>query len=222
MKFCEYFGRPDLENPEEIRRFLEFAKAIGFSGIGLAKPEAMDTAKYLETIGKFKKENQIDIVSVFEVSKPGQLKTIRQIRRDFEIIAAKNMGLEQNRQAIETEGIDALICPYTPAYNGLNYVMARLARENNVSIGFSLKDLIFTDKRTRADLFRNMLEAAKFAKKARCKIVLTSEPITKWDLRSHSELLSFGRVLGFQDPQIKEGLSGKLAETNREKMGNLV
>jgi len=62
---------------------------------------------------------------------------------------------------------------------------------------------------------------AKFAKKAKCKIVITSEPVDKWDVRSYSEFIALGRVLGFQDPSIKEGISGQLVEINREKVKNL-
>jgi len=222
MKFYDYYTKPNLENPEELKQFLDFARKLDFSGIGLVKPEKMDMAKYSELIEKLRKETKdLDIVSVLEITKPSQLKTVMQTRKNFEAIAVKNLGLEANRQAVETEGIDILLCPYAPEYISFNYVSAKLARESGVRIGFSLKDLILADKKTRADLLKNMLEAARYAKRARCKTVFTTEAATQWDLRSHSELLSFGRVLGFQDPQIKEGFSGKFALENREKLESM-
>ena len=56
-------------------------------------------------------------------------------------------------------------------------------------------------------------------RKFRAPFVLTSRANTEWDLRSASEMVAFGRVLGFQDKEIKDSLSGKILKENRKRLG---
>ena len=96
--------------------------------------------------------------------------------------------------------------------------MAKLAKKNNVSIEFSLSDLIQTSKLSRSKILHDLMENAKLVKKYKTPFVLTSGSFDCFGLRSPSELLSFGRVLGFQDPEIKNALSDFIVKENRKRL----
>jgi len=130
MKFYEYIAKPDLSDKGKLKEFFSILKEMEFCGVGIVKPRTMSMSEYMRIVNKLKKYT--DIVSVLEISNPKDVKRIKTMRKRFDVIVARNMGLEANRIAIETEGLDILLSPYTDNELSFNYVMAKIAGKNNV------------------------------------------------------------------------------------------
>ncbi len=183
-----------LRSPEAAR----FAGELGFSGVGIVLDYDPGV---LERLAELRKSG-----TGFGVwlKSPGKAPALR---RKVELIVS------EGRAALESREVDIAFC------QEVDYVMARLARRNNVAIAFSLHPLLHSSKRGRSDLLAGMHGAARLARKYRSPFVLTSGAVSQWDMRSASDLIAFGKVLGFQESECKKALSGSILKENRKRLG---
>jgi len=108
----------------------------------------------------------------------------------------------------------------TDVANGdqFDHVMCKLAVKNSVSIEFRFLDLLQSYSKTRSRLLANFIRNAGLVRKFGVPFVVTSGAMSKWDMRSPHDLMIFGRILGFQDPELKNAMSSALVEENRKKL----
>ena len=211
MKYYDLYVHAD--NLEEA---VKIAKKLGWSGMGVIKP--LDNKNLQKIAGK-----SIDIAAGVEIQteKPKELKkTLRGVRKRVELIAVRGGDLEVNRTALSSPEVDILIRPWLNRHDsGLNHILVKLAKKNNVAVLFDFKDILYSSRRTRIELMSHMGEAAKLIRKYKAPFVISSGAMIPFDLRSPSELMSFGKVLGFKDPEIKEAMSAKIITENRKRLG---
>ncbi len=222
MKFYDLHVHTD--NLEETVRI---ANILGITGLGVIinRTTEEDLEKLKIQTEPFKK--QIDIAVGIEIKDKPQnvVKIVKQLRKQVELILVHGGDLEVNRIAVETPEVDILLHPELKDPNqesrqdsGLDQVMIKLAKKNNVAIEFGLNDVIYSYKKTRASVLKNLLYNAKLVRKYKVPFILTSGSWSPWNLRAASDLLSFGKYLGFQDPEIKKAFSGEKLFENRKKL----
>jgi ribonuclease P/MRP protein subunit RPP1 len=141
----------------------------------------------------------------------------RKHRKDFEVICIQGGSPEMNRAIVETPEVD-ILTGHSPEGSGINHVIARLARENDVMICFEFRDLLSSYKKSRSWIFSAMSQAAKEVNRHRAPACITSGAQSLWEMRSPSDLLSFSRLLGISDRKAKDGMSGLSIERNRKKL----
>ena len=204
---------------ENIQETVEVAKKLGLSGlcfvINWTNKDDLEAFK-----AKLPKEN-IDLFLGVELhEKAGNVSIIaRKLRKDVDVILVHGGDLEVNRTAVETPEVDILLHPEMERDDqGLDHVMVRLAKENNVAIDFAFNDVMYSYDKTRVRVLSNLIKNAALVKKYKAPFVLTSGGYSSWDLRSPSELISFGKVMGFESPQIKSALSDWLVKENRKRL----
>lgn len=129
------------------------------------------------------------------------------------IVAIVGTSDEVNRAACETPGVSMLLAG---GATKVDVVMARMARENGVRIAFEFAPLLHAAPGERARVFTQMRMNARSVSKMDAPFVISSGALSAHGLRSPSELSSFGRLLGFSDPQIKTAMGPELA-AEREK-----
>lgn len=165
----------------------------------------------------------IDIAFAYKIrtNRPGEIpKLAKRVRNKTELVLVYGGNLEINRKACETPEIDVLTHPELGRNDpGIDRTMANLAKKNSVSVEFNFRSLLLSYGKSRSDVFSNLLNGAKIVKKAKAPFVLTSGALDPHDLRSPSELISFGRILGFNPRDIKTSLSGGMLEENRKRLG---
>jgi ribonuclease P/MRP protein subunit RPP1 len=206
MKFYDYGILAD----SDIEAISKKGALLGFGGLGLLSGQAA---------GKTPGKGKIDLVkgTLIETDKAnGVKKMVAGKRERFEIVAVRGLNEETIRAAVETPGIDILL-PGEGAK--IDYVMVKLARKNNVAIGFEFRLLLQSSGEERSRIFSWLRETAKLVKKFGAPFVLTSGAMSEWDLRSPSELTAFGKVLGFEESEIRKSLSGKIVENVRKRLG---
>jgi len=207
--------------PDEFSDTIEIAKKLGWSGIGLIFEENdLNSIKDVIT-------NNKDVLEGMDVSLGIKIiprnsneisKKAKKLRRRVELIFVQGGVPDINRAALETPEVDVLLKPWSKEGCGINQVLAKIGRKNNVAISFGMKELVYSYKKTRANILSNIEEAARFVKKFKCPFILSSDAASAWDLRSASELMSLGRVLGFGDPEIKKSLSSYIVKENRKRL----
>ncbi len=208
---------------ENIQETLNTAKALGFSGVCLStKWTNIESLKsFKNQIASFKKIIDISVGVEIKEKHTKIPELVNSLRREAELILVHGGDLEVNRVAVETAGVDILLHPELGRDDsGIDHTMARLAKKNNVAIEFSLSGLIHSSGLTRSRLWHSLLENSKLVKKYKVPFVLTSGAANNLGIRSPFDLLSFGRVLGFQDPEINVALSDSIVKENRKRLSS--
>ncbi len=143
-------------------------------------------------------------------------KIAKAVRRDVELVVVRGGTPEVNRIALETPEVDILTHQSDVK---INHVLAKLASKNNVSVGFVFSNILLSYKRTRISLFSDMINNAKVLKKYRSPFIISSGSLSVWDLRSPSDLLAFGKLLGFQENRVNQTMSDRILRENRKRLG---
>ena len=207
---------------ENFEEGIRLAKSLGLNGICLTLnwTNESEFGKFFEKVQPLKTKDFDIVISVEIEGKPNHIRELaKRLRQNVEIIAVHGGDSEVNRLAVETPEVDILLHPELKREDpGFDHIMAKLARENNVAVEFSMSDLVYTYKKARADILKNLLHNAKLVRKFKVPFVLTSGAFSEWNLRAPSELISFGRVLGFSDPQIQKALSDNIIKENRKRL----
>ncbi len=216
MSFYEYHVHPEVD----LGKMAETLLKLGWSGVCFVCRSLEEIEGFRRKLGKA----GLDVAFGYkiETNKPDNVPRIaKKVRKKVELVLVNGGNLEVNRKACETSEVDILTHPELGRNDpGLDYVMAKLARKNNVSIEFNFRNILLSYKKSRSDIFSNMLENAKLVRKYGTPFVLSTGAIEHYDLRSPSELISFGRVLGLDPREIKTSLSGAKIEENRKRLGN--
>lgn len=218
MNFYEYHSHPEVD----LEGMLKVLEKVGWNGVCFV-------CKSLEAIEQLKKTLEktrnvkLDVSFGYriETGQPEHVpKIARKIRKKVELVFVQGGDLDVNRKACETPGVDVLAHPELGRNDsGLDYVMAKLAKEHNVAIEFNFRNLLLSSRKTRSDIFSRMLENAELVRKYKTPFILTSGAVEPYDLRSPSELMSFGRLLGLDTKRMKVSLSGGMLEENRKRLG---
>ena len=217
MNFYEYHVHPeiDLEGVVKTLEKLRWSGACFVCNSIEKIKELKNEMKNLET--------NLDIAFGYkiETDKPNNVtKLARRFRRRVEIILVHGGKLEINRKACETPEVDILTHPELGRNDGgLDYVMAKLAKENHVAIEFNFRNLLLSYGKIRSAVFSSMLNNARLVKKYKAPFVLTSGAVEPYDLRSPSELIAFGRTLGLNSKDVKLSLSDGIIKENRKRLG---
>jgi ribonuclease P/MRP protein subunit RPP1 len=167
----------------------------------------------------WRKRPSVSIGTETDAQKPGQMKSfVSGVRRGNEIVVARGGTEEMNRAVLETPEVDILLDHDIGGRCGINHILARLAKKNNVSIGFDLNRLMVSYRLGRIQEFSAMTETVKIVRKFNAPYVLTSGAMDVWDMRSPSELIAMGRQLGFTEAEARRGLSGRIVKENRKRL----
>lgn len=213
---------------ENAKEALVMARKLGWKGLGLLVPYS---SNYMRDIGDLKdtvKKIRTGMDTSFGVEiNPNNLKkgsrdsrdirkVAKAIRKDAELVVVRGFSPETDRTALETPEVDILTHHEDMR---INQVLAKLAAKNNISIGFIFSNILLSYKRTRISLFSDMIKDAKILKKYKAPFVLSSGSLNEWDLRSPSDLMAFGRLLGFQDNHLRKAMSSGIIRENRKRLG---
>ncbi|UCC91715.1 MAG: hypothetical protein JSV39_00365 [Candidatus Aenigmatarchaeota archaeon] len=215
MSFYEYHVHPEVD----LEKMAETLRKLGWSGVCFVCRSLEEIEGFRRKLGK----TELDVAFGYkiETNKPDNVSKIaKKVRKNVELILVNGGDLEVNRKACETSEVDILTHPELGRNDpGLDYVVAKLAKKNNVSVEFNFRNILLSYKKSRSDVFARMLENAKLVRKYRTPFILSTGAIEHYDLRSPSELISFWRVLGLDPKEIKTNLSGKILEENRKRLG---
>jgi ribonuclease P/MRP protein subunit RPP1 len=210
----------DLHVQVEAGKAVEMAGRLGLNGIGLILPSG--NGANLQEIRVNAKAAKVDLAIGIEIhAGAGQIPHLaKNLRKQYELILVRGGSEEVNRAALETPEVDILTHPNLEnGMCGINHILARLGAKNDVAICFDLLEIIQAYKKTRANLLSGLMETARFVKKYKCPFVLSAGAMGEWDMRASSELMAFGKFLGFDERQCRKALSGEILRENRKRLG---
>lgn len=193
-----------------LEQLAKAAKQLGYRGICFVSYYQDEKQKeiLLAEIERIKKEIGIDAYLGFEARDLKELRILSENRRGFDILLARGGDLELNRTACETPEVDILTHPeYQRTDSGLDHVCMKFAAKNNVAIEMNFREILTTNKKTRALVLSNISRNLKLAKKYRAPIILCSGTISHWELRDPECLISMATQLGLELKEAKKSIS---------------
>jgi len=114
---------------------------------------------------------------------------------------------ELNRKILEKEKINVLLLNQKERKDfqkqrnsGLNQVLAKIAKKNNIIIGINLDELIKAEEKKKADIIARIRQNVKLCNKNKVKMKF----ISKSNKRNQLDLQALGLVLGMPTWMIKE------------------
>jgi len=197
-------GESDLE------QLAETAKQLGFNGICFVFYYQDDRQKdiLLAEMNRIGKEIGIETYLGFEARDLKELRVLTNKRRSFDILLVRGGDLELNRAACETPEVDILTHPeYQRNDPGLDHVCMKFAAKNKVAIEMNFREILISNKATRAKIMYNIKHNIEVAKKYHAPVILCSGAISHWELRSPECLISMATQLGLELKDAKKSIS---------------
>ncbi len=212
----------DPGDPRVLTEMLELASRLGFNGIALASdrpaPQALrDEARALG----------IDLASRIDL-KPRNAnelsKTLRRVRRKYEIVAVRCENKAVSRQAAKDHRVDILTFPHLKTGRsrvGLDRQGASLASKSNCAYEVSLSDLLGSSAE-RARVLVNMRRSIWNATHEGVPVVVSSGAGTPLRMREPRAIASITSLLDIQEEKGLNAVSAiptKILERNRKSSG---
>lgn len=152
-------------------------------------------------------------------------KNLNELRREINkaqgLIVVEGGNDEINRAAVENSKVGILLSPeknrrndalYTRS-SGLNQVLCKLARDNEVAIGFNFNDIL--ESRDREVIIGRMMQNIRLCRKYKLDMVFDCFNECKI---SRNNLISFARVLGMTPGEAKKALNFEKKDKRKIKI----
>jgi len=192
-----------------LEQLVSTAKFLGYNGIGfvtypLRKEEENILKAEIERISK--KEN-FKIFFGVEVTTSSELRKFVRRRKEIDLLLVRGGSVRMNRLGVETPEVDILTHPsYERKDCGINHIIARFARKNEVAIEINFREVLLSRGVKRAQVIKNHMEIVRIAKKYKAPILISSGALSHWELRDPHVLISYGVKIGMTLKEAKEAV----------------
>ena len=193
-----------------LEEIVKTAKEFGYKGIGFIsyplKKEEEDLLK--AEINRVSKEYNFEIYIGFEATNKMELKKLLNRRRELDLLLVRGGTNFMNRIAVENRGVDILTHPdYERKDCGINHVLARLAKENEVAIEINFREVLNSEGLVRKNVLANHMEIIRLYKKFKFPLIVSSGALSHWQIKDPKVLISYLVTLGLEMKEAKEALS---------------
>jgi ribonuclease P/MRP protein subunit RPP1 len=201
--FCVH-AIPDGENTAE--QLATLSRHFGYSGIALANhsdklPQSRPLLTSTDGLEIFR---GIELVE----ENPSKLNgLIGKFRQSVDVLIVHGGSETVNRAALENPRVDILNHPAFDKSSGLNQVLAKAAAENGVAIGLTLRPLLHSRGSRRIRLLSDLRANLDLARKYDVSLVLSSDAVSCFDLRSPMETLALAEVCGLEEDEAIDSIS---------------
>jgi ribonuclease P/MRP protein subunit RPP1 len=205
-----------------LEEIIKTAKYFGYNGIGFIsyplKKEEEDLLK--AEINRVSKEYNFEIYLGFEATNKLELKKLLSRRKEFDLLLVRGGTNFMNRIAVENRGVDILTHPdYERKDCGINHVLAKLAKENEVAIEINFREVLNSEGLIRKNVLTNHMEIIKLYKKFKFPLIVSSGALSHWQIKDPKVLISYLVTLGLEMKEAKEALNNtpkKIIERAKE------
>ena len=201
--FCVH-AIPDGENT--VEELAALARHFGYRGIALANhsDKLPQSKSVLSSTDGFEIYRGIELVE----ENPSKLQgLIGKFRQSVDVLIVHGGSETVNRAALENPRVDILNHPAFDRSSGLNQVLAKAAAENGVAIGLTLRPIVHSRGSRRTRLLSDLRANLDLARKYDVSLVLSSDAMSCFDLRSPMETLALAEICGLEEDEALEAMS---------------
>ena len=172
------------------------------------------------------KDNLKDVIDVdytllIKSNNPSEIrKTVRKYRKKSSCISVLGGDLKINRTSLENIQIDVLSKPYLKRYDsGLNHVLAKEAKDNNVAIEIVFSDILKSYLAHRSKILANLRDIYKLYRKYDFPLILSSGAESVFDLRTVNDFEAVFTQSGLSDLEVKNSFktAANILEFNKDR-----
>ena len=172
------------------------------------------------------KDNLKDVIDVdytllIKSNNPSEIrKTVRKYRKKSSCISVLGGDLKINRTSLENIQIDVLSKPYLKRYDsGLNHVLAKEAKDNNVAIEIVFSDILKSYLAHRSKILANLRDIYKLYRKYDFPLILSSGAESVFDLRTVKDFEAVFTQSGLSDLEVKNSFktAANILEFNKDR-----
>lgn len=147
----------------------------------------------------------IDYTLLIESNNPSEIrKIVRKYRKKSSCISVLGGDLKVNRTSLENIQIDVLSKPYLKRYDsGLNHVLAKEAKDNNVAVELVFSDVLKSYLTHRSKILANFRDIYKLHKKYDFPLILSSGAESVFDLRTVKDFQAVFTQSGLSELEVK-------------------
>jgi len=193
-----------------LEDIVKVAKELGYKGVGfISYPLRKEEENLLiAEVNRVSKEYNFEIYLGFEATNKIELKKLLNRRREFDLLLVRGGTNLMNRIAVENRGVDILTHPdYERKDCGINHVLARLAKENEVAIEINLREVLNSEGLIRKNVLANHMDIIKLYKKFKFPLIVSSGALSHWQIKDPKVLISYLVTLGLEMKEAKEALT---------------
>lgn len=198
-----------------------FARHFGYSGITFANhsDKLPQSCPVLSLPDGFEIFKGIELVE----ENPSKLNGLtKKFRKSVDVLIVHGGSETVNRAALENPRVDILNHPASDKSSGLNQVLAKAAAENEVAIGLTLRPLLNSRGSRRIRQLSDLRANLDLARKYEVSIVLSSDAMSCFDLRSPMEALALAEICGLEEDEAIDAMSTvpeRIISRNRPRPG---
>ena len=122
-----------------------------------------------------------------------------------------------NRAACEDDRVDILLHPPDGKTSGINHILARLAADKYVAIGFELEPIICSKGGSRVRIISNYKTNLALVKKYGAPFVVVSGAMSTYDMRDVRASVALCRLFGMSEKDAVKGMSFYPSEILRKR-----
>jgi len=181
------------------------AKEYGYAGICI-----VNHSNFFLDVGDVPVPPGVEVVQGVEVVARDANDLRRQVdrlRKRVRVLAVHGGDAAINRAACEEGRVDILMHPQDGKTGGINHVLARLAADKGVAIGFELLPVIHSRGGSRVKTLSSYRSNLALAKKYGAPFVVVSGAMSCYDMRDVRAALSLCRLFGMGERDAIRGLS---------------
>ena len=147
----------------------------------------------------------IDYTLNIKSSNPSEIrKIVRKYRNKSSCISVLGGNLKVNRTSLENIRVDVLSKPYFKRYDsGLNHILAKEAKENNVAIELVFSDILKTYLAHRSKILANFRDIYRLYRKYDFPLILSSGATSIFDIRTVEDFKAVFTQTGLSNLEVE-------------------
>lgn len=151
-----------------------------------------------------------------KIKKINNKQDLKKLKDELNII----QGCKLNQDILSSKNVDILVSPELyedkdslhERNSGLNHILCKLAKKNNIIIAFSFSDILKADSKLLGKIMQNI----KLCRKYKVRTLIASFASSKFEMRSPYDLKALFETLGMMPNDIKKSLSIDLIKEKKE------
>ena len=163
----------------------------------------------------------IDYTLSIKSNNPSEIrKIVRKYRNKSSCISVLGGNLKVNRNCLENIQVDVLSKPYFKRYDsGLNHILAREAKDNNVAIELVFNDILKSYLAPRSKILANFRDLYKLHRKYEFPLILSSGAQSIFDIRTVMDFKAVFMQTGLTDLEVENSFktAENILEFNKDR-----
>ena len=163
--------------------------------------------KFLE-LNSSSKLNLYQGIRIDETNPQILSKKIQKFYQKVDLIMVNGNNTKINRIACESPKIDILNSPYLNKNNsGINHVLAKLLKENNITVSINLKDILSNKGYHKSRILTQIDQLLLLRKKYGFKTIVTSGSTSFYDVRSPEGMILLSKLIDMDEKEATQNIS---------------